>query len=71
MCQNLLTFFKDSCLLSTTSIATCSILDVHLPNCVKLRTLLTFTSFFACARIIGGMFSLFVDCWSCNVFHLL
>jgi hypothetical protein len=71
MCQNLLTIFKDSCLLSTASIATSSTLDVHLPHCVKLGTLLTLTSFFACVGIIGGMFSLSMDCWSCNLFHLL
>jgi hypothetical protein len=71
MCQNLLAFFKDSCPLSTTSIVASSTSDVHLPHCVKLGTLLTFIGFFACVGIVGGMFSLFVDCWSCKLFHLM
>jgi len=64
MCQNLLAFFKDSCPLFTTSITTSNALNVHLPCCVKLGTLFTLASFFACARIVGGMFSLLVVCWS-------
>jgi hypothetical protein len=71
MCQNLLAFFKDSCPLSIASIVISSTLDVHLPHCVKLGTLLILTRFFACVGIVGGMFSLFVDCWSCKLFHLL
>jgi len=64
MCQNLLAFLKDSCLLSTTSIIASSALDVHLPRCVKLRTLFTLAGFFTCATIVGGMFSLLVVYWS-------
>ncbi len=37
--QNLLVFFKDSCLFSTTSIVVSSTSNVHLPHCVKLGTL--------------------------------
>jgi len=71
MCKNLLAFFKDSCSLSIASIVASSTLAVHLLHCVKLGTLLTLTSFFACVGIVGGMFSLFVDCWSYKLFHLL
>ncbi len=72
--QNLLVFFKDSCIFSITSIVVSSALDVHLPRCVKLGTLFTLASFFACAGTIGGMFYLLADCWSCKscrLFHLL
>jgi len=71
MCQNFLTFFKYSFPLSTASIATSNTSNVHLPHCVKLRTLLTFVGFFAYARTVGGMFTLYVDCWSCKLLRLL
>jgi hypothetical protein len=71
MCQNLLSFLKDNCPLSIASITASNALDVHLPHYVKLKTMLTHVGFFACARTIGGMFSLFVDCWSCKLFRLL
>ncbi len=71
MCQNLLTFFKDSCPLSIISIAASNVSDVHLPHCVKLETLLTLAGFSACVRNVGGMFSLSLDCWSCKLLRLL
>jgi hypothetical protein len=71
MCQNLLAFLKDIHLFSTTSIATSSASNVHLPHCVKLGTLFTLASIFAYAGTIGGMFSLLVDCWSYRLLHLL
>jgi hypothetical protein len=71
MCRNLLAFFKDSCPLSIASIATSNTLEVHLPHYVKLGILLIVSGFFTCAGIVGGMFSLFVNCLSCKLFHLL
>jgi hypothetical protein len=56
MCQNLLAFFKDSCPLFTASIIASSTLDVHLPHCVKLGTLLIVTSFLL-------MLELLVECF--------
>jgi hypothetical protein len=63
MCQDLLVFLtNDNCSLSNASIITSSASDVHFPCCVKLGTLFTLVSFFAYARIVGGMLSLSVVC---------
>jgi len=71
MCQNLLAFLKNSCPLSVAFIVAFSASNVNLPCYVKLVTLFTLTSFFACVRTIGGMFSLLVFFWSCKLFCLL